>query len=65
MALWRIDDISMRELMESVYRYRFAGSSTVDAVRMVQLERLRDRRRRLNRVHPALWGGIIAEGDWR
>lgn len=65
MALWRIDDISMRELMERIYRYRLAGRSTVDALRLAQLERLRAQRRRLNRVHPALWGGIIAQGDWR
>jgi hypothetical protein len=32
---------------------------------MAQLERLRDQRRRFNRIHPSLWGGIVAEGDWR
>jgi CHAT domain-containing protein len=65
MALWRIDDDATRELMERIYRYRLAGASTVDAIRRAQLDRLREQRRRLNRIHPALWGGIIAEGDWR
>jgi CHAT domain-containing protein len=65
MALWRIDDTATRELMEQIYRYRLSGSSTVDAVRRAQLERLHEQRRHLNRIHPALWGGIIAEGDWR
>ncbi len=65
MALWRIEDNSMRGLMEQIYRRRLAGSSTVDAVRHAQLDRLRDVRRRLNRLHPILWGGIVAEGDWR
>jgi CHAT domain-containing protein/tetratricopeptide (TPR) repeat protein len=65
MALWRIDDNSVRELMTGIYTHRLSGMSTADAIRQAQLERLHDQRRRLNRVHPALWGGIIAEGDWR
>jgi tetratricopeptide (TPR) repeat protein len=65
MALWRIDDMAVRDLMERIYDHRLAGHSTVDAIRLAQLERLLDQRRRFNRIHPALWGGIIAEGDWR
>ncbi len=65
MAMWRIDDDAMRDLMVRIFRHRLEGSSTVDAVRQAQLDRLHDQRRRLNRIHPALWGGIVAEGDWR
>jgi CHAT domain-containing protein len=65
MALWRIDDVTIRDLMVAVYRFRFEGDSTVDAIRRAQLERLREQRRRLNRIHPILWGGIVAQGDWR
>jgi CHAT domain-containing protein len=65
MALWRIDDTCMRELMVEMYKRRLAGSSTVDALREAQLERLRSQRERWNRIHPVLWGGIVAQGDWR
>jgi CHAT domain-containing protein/tetratricopeptide (TPR) repeat protein len=64
-TLWQVGDTRTTELMLDVYRRRLAGSSTIDAVRMAQLERLRDQRRRFNRIHPSLWGGIVAEGDWR
>jgi CHAT domain-containing protein/tetratricopeptide (TPR) repeat protein len=65
MAMWRIDDDAMRDLMAGIVKSRLEGSSTVDAVRRAQLHRLRDQRRRTNRIHPILWGGIVAEGDWR
>ncbi len=65
MTLWKIDDAAMRDIMERMYRYRLAGSSTIDAVRQAQLDRLREQRLHLNRIHPALWGGVVAEGDWR
>lgn len=64
-ALWEIGDAQTRDLMLEIYRRRLAGGTTVDAVRLAQLDRMRDRRRRLNRIHPILWGGIVAEGDWR
>ncbi len=65
MALWRLDDAGTRRLMEEIYKRKLAGASTVDAIRDSQLDRITDIRRRLNRIHPALWGGIVAEGDWR
>jgi CHAT domain-containing protein len=65
MALWRIRDSVSRDLMEEVYRKRLGGSSTVDAIRQAQLERLGEQRNRFNRIHPSLWGGIVAQGDWR
>ena len=64
-VLWRVDDAVTRLLMERIYHLRLAGHSTTDAVRRAQIELLRDQRRRLNRVHPVLWGGIVAQGDWR
>jgi CHAT domain-containing protein len=65
MALWRVDDASARLLMEEIYRRRLAGSSTVDAIRKAQLERLHKQWSRFGRLHPARWGGMVAEGDWR
>jgi len=65
MALWRLDDTGTRRLMEEIYERRIAGAPTVDAIRGAQLDRIEEVRRRLNRFHPALWGGIVAEGDWR
>jgi CHAT domain-containing protein len=64
-TLSQVADSRTTSLMLDLYKRRLSGQSTVDAVRMVQLERLREQRRRYNRVHPSLWGGIIAEGDWR
>jgi CHAT domain-containing protein len=64
-ALWQIGDTETRHIMEGIYRRRLAGETTIDAVREAQLGLLGDCRRRFNRIHPALWGGIIAEGDWR
>jgi CHAT domain-containing protein/tetratricopeptide (TPR) repeat protein len=65
MSMWKIDDRLARDLMPLIYRYRLSGSSTVDAVRSAQLDLLLEQRKQNNRIHPALWGGIIAEGDWR
>lgn len=64
-ALWEIDDVQTRYLMSEIYRRRLSGASTIDSVRMAQLDRMRDQRLRFNRIHPTLWGGIIAEGNWR
>jgi len=64
-TLWEIGDTQTRDLMSEIYRRRLEGGNTVDAVRLAQLDRMRDERRRLNRIHPLLWGGIVAEGDWR
>ncbi len=65
MAMWKIEDLRMRTLMAEIYRRRLAGSSSVDAIREAQLAQLRLQREHLNRIHPILWGGIVAEGDWR
>ncbi len=65
MALWRLEDATARDLMRRVYAYRLDGRSTLDAVREAQLDRMREARRRTRRVHPCLWAGIVAEGDWR
>jgi CHAT domain-containing protein len=64
-ALWEIGDSQTRSLMSEIYRRRLSGASTIDAIRRAQLDRLRHQRLSLNRIHPTLWGGIIAEGDWR
>ncbi len=65
MALWRVGDRPAADLMTRVHELHWNGKSTVDAVRGAALERLEEQRRRFGRVHPAAWGGIITEGDWR
>lgn len=65
MALWRVGDRRLASLMQSILRHRLAGAGTAAAIRMAQLERLHEARDRWRRVHPALWGGVVAEGDWR
>ncbi|MBM3286870.1 MAG: CHAT domain-containing protein [Candidatus Eisenbacteria bacterium] len=64
-SMWHIRDDVARDLMVRLYTHRLSGESTVEAVRGAQLERLREVRSRFRRIHPALWGGIVAEGDWR
>jgi tetratricopeptide (TPR) repeat protein len=64
-ALWQIRDQVAQDLMVHLYTELLAGATTVDAVRDAQLARLDDLRQRRDRIHPALWGGIVAEGDWR
>jgi tetratricopeptide (TPR) repeat protein/CHAT domain-containing protein len=65
MALWAIPDTAARDLVERIYRHRLEGHSTLDALRLAELERMQDARTRLDRSHPLLWGGFVAEGDWR
>jgi CHAT domain-containing protein len=65
MSLWGLNDTRLQQTVKRIYENRLAGQSTVDAIRNAQLEQLRDVKKRLNRIHPVLWGGIVAEGDWR
>jgi CHAT domain-containing protein len=64
-ALWQIRDDIALDLTDRIYRRRLSGASTVDSIREAELERLHEQRARRNRVHPVLWGGFVAEGDWR
>ena len=65
MALWRIDDRVACDLIIRTYRHRLGGALTVDAVRSAALGRLHEQYDRTGRLHPAAWGGVISEGDWR
>ena len=65
MALWRIDDRVASDLIVRIYRHRLGGATTVDAVRNAALDRMREQQDRTGRLHPAAWGGVISEGDWR
>ncbi len=65
MALWRIGDLTTRELMCRLYQNRLSGLSTIDAIREAELDLLRNQRNRYGRIHPTLWGGIVAEGAWK
>jgi len=64
MSLDRISDSGTRDLVTRFHELRLGGRSTAEALREAELERLAAARRR-GRLHPALWGGFVAEGDWR
>jgi CHAT domain-containing protein len=65
MSLWRVEDEAAREWMKRLYKSRFSGLSTADAVRQASLSVLRDRRRAGGTTHPFYWGAFVADGDWR
>jgi CHAT domain-containing protein len=61
MSLWAVDDQATRELMGGFYKELLAGAGRAEAMRRVQLRKLRDPKRR----HPAFWASFIVSGDWR
>jgi CHAT domain-containing protein len=65
MSLWRVEDDATRRWMKTLYEGRLAGRSTADAVREASLSMIRANRAKGRTTHPFLWGGFVAEGDWR
>jgi CHAT domain-containing protein/Tfp pilus assembly protein PilF len=61
MSLWAVDEDATRELMAAYYKQLRAGVGRAAAMQGVQLQMLRDSKRR----HPAYWAGFIVSGDWR
>jgi CHAT domain-containing protein len=60
MSLWAVSDDATRELMVSYYRKLQEGDGRGDALRQVQLEMLKNPRRR----HPFYWATFILSGEW-
>lgn len=60
MSLWPVSDRWTRELMVAYYRGLQRGQGRGEALRQVQLEMLKDVKRR----HPYYWAGFILSGEW-
>ncbi|HKX30653.1 MAG TPA: CHAT domain-containing protein, partial [Blastocatellia bacterium] len=60
MSLWPVSDQATRDLMVSYYRGLTQGQGRGEALRLVQLEMLKD----LKRQHPFYWASFIQSGEW-
>jgi CHAT domain-containing protein/Tfp pilus assembly protein PilF len=60
MTLWRVSDRGTRDLMIAYYQRLQRGEGRGEALRSVQLQMLKSRRRR----HPYYWAGVIQSGEW-
>jgi CHAT domain-containing protein len=60
MSLWPIPDRSTSELMVGYYGRLMKGDGRGGALRDVQLQMLRDKRR----AHPFYWAAFILSGQW-
>jgi CHAT domain-containing protein len=60
MSLWPVSDYQTRELMRQYYRGLRQGRGRGDALRHVQLDMLREGKRR----HPFYWASFIQSGEW-
>jgi CHAT domain-containing protein len=60
MSLWPVPDKSTRDLMVAYYRGLAEGQGRSEALREVQLERLKGK----NRQHPYYWASFIQSGEW-
>lgn len=60
MSLWPVADRSTRDLMVAVYRGLLAGQGRGAALRMAQLQMLKDKARN----HPYYWASFIQSGEW-
>jgi CHAT domain-containing protein/Flp pilus assembly protein TadD len=60
MSLWPVSDKGTRELMVDYYKRLKAGEGRAAALRQVQLEMLKDAKRR----HPFYWASFIQSGEW-
>ncbi len=59
MSLWQVSDIATRDLMIAYYRGLRSGEGRGEALRRVQLSRIRQK------AHPFYWASFIQSGDWR
>ena len=60
MSLWPILDYKTGSLMADYYRRLLKGEGCGDALRQIQLEMLKDAKRR----HPYYWASFIQAGEW-
>jgi len=64
-SLWRVEDETTRQWMETLYRQHFLnGEDTAESVRAASLQILTQRRAKQQGAHPYYWGAFIAAGDW-
>lgn len=59
-SLWNVDDRATATLMESFYRHLAAGASVRDALRMAQVDFIKDYG---NKAQPYFWAGFEVIGD--
>jgi CHAT domain-containing protein len=60
MSLWPVSDVATRDLMVDYYRRLQRGEGRGEALRQVQLQMLRNPKRR----HPYYWASFIQSGEW-
>jgi len=60
MSLWSVSDYTTREIMTSYYKNLKQGLGRAEALRMVKLEMMKNRRT----AHPFFWASFIQSGQW-
>ena len=60
MSLWGVNDYVTREMMTNYYKGLKNGLGRGEALRQVQLNMLKDKRRQ----HPYYWASFIQSGEW-
>jgi CHAT domain-containing protein len=60
MSLWKVSDEGTQELMVGYYTRLQRGQGRTEALRQVQLEMIRDEKRK----HPFYWASFIQSGAW-
>jgi CHAT domain-containing protein len=66
MSLWEADDTTTAELMQALYRARFAERRNVpDAMAEAMRATIAARRSTHESTHPYYWAAFIGEGGWR
>jgi CHAT domain-containing protein len=66
MSLWEADDAVTAELMQELYRARFAEHRNVpDAMAQAMRAILDNRRATRASTHPYYWAAFVGEGGWR
>ncbi len=66
MSLWEADDATTADLMQALYRARFAERRNVpDAMAEAMRTTIAARRSAHESIHPYYWAAFIGEGGWR
>jgi len=66
MSLWEADDATTADLMQALYRARFAERRNVpDAMAQAMRATIAARRSARESTHPYYWAAFIGEGGWR
>jgi CHAT domain-containing protein len=66
MSLWEADDVATADLMQSLYRARFAQHRNVpESMAQAMRETLAARQAANQSTHPYYWAAFVSEGGWR